>query len=58
MKQTSTEDADLGHEAEQVTVIINKLSVTRVKAELQVTCISLACYQSCVRKAQKIRSVC
>jgi hypothetical protein len=51
MKQICIEDADLGHTAEQVTVIIQKLSVMRVKAAVQVTCISLAHYHSLVRKA-------
>jgi len=49
MKQIRTEDADLGHTAEQV--IIQTLSVTVVNAASQVTCISLAHYHSLVRKA-------
>jgi hypothetical protein len=53
MKQTNIEDAGLGHTAGRVTVITHTLSVTRVKAEAQVTCISLARYQSLVRKAKK-----
>jgi len=45
-----TEDADLGHTAEQVIVIIQTLSVTVANAAVQVTCISLAHDHSLVRK--------
>lgn len=51
MKQICSEDADLGHTVEQVTVIVKTPSVTVVNAAVQVTCISLAHYHSLVRKA-------